>query len=451
MKVKVMNKGLFTLIFLVSIFSNLSFKLFPMEAGADPDAEVPRGMPDLIVYDVEAYNGILAGKRDMAGVNLVGARFPVGIDLAGIDLIGANLDQAFLLRANLQGAKGGGASFRGADLTRASCLDASFERAVFRDAKLENTVFRGALLMEADFNGNKYLIHTNFQKAKLNRAGLRGALLHQVSFVETDLRETDLRKALLENCEFIDPLMGDGTKCVGTNFYMTRFLNFRRLPMGADLTEAQLKECYFENVPFDGTLLCRSVIISAGFKGSPFKRVDLTEAHLEKVGMVDSPIQGRYVSETSKNSFCSFQIGNSAGAVAGAVASGIVSGGATIAVAGIGWGIGAIGSWCFFSGSSTNKDDSNSCKGLMTLSYVRDCSFSKEPIFLDEEICSHLKQRGVVFGDGASAGDIIARVGATLARGCVYGVGNAMFGPVGGAAAAGVAEGVGVAFKKGVS
>ncbi|MFE3591386.1 pentapeptide repeat-containing protein [Streptomyces niveus] len=131
---------------------------------------------------------------DIAGLRLSGARLDQadltnalldGSDLTNARLVGANLTNAQLRRANLAGAR-----LVGADLTNAQLRDANLTSAGLEDANLTNTRLRtanltnarlvGANLTDAWLDGTD-LTHTSLGDANFTRAWLAGTALRTAS------------------------------------------------------------------------------------------------------------------------------------------------------------------------------------------------------------------------------------------------------------------------------
>jgi hypothetical protein len=106
-------------------------------------------------------------------------------DLSGLDLVGANLSGAQLLRADL----------RLANLSDANLCGANLYSARLRDANLSGADLSGA-----------YLYRAHLVEANLSDANLRGAML-----AETNLRQTNLRDANLSDADLREAVL------IGTN------------------------------------------------------------------------------------------------------------------------------------------------------------------------------------------------------------------------------------------
>lgn len=129
-----------------------------------------------------------------------------GICLLGVDLGGANFQNADLTQAQFLGCDLWGADFRGADLRGAYFHRSQLTRASFLGAKLDGTSFIDSILDSSDFEA------ADLRKVDLQRAYLRHA----------NLTKSDMRGALLTH---------------------------------ADLTSAKIGGARFDDTRFDGTLL----------------------------------------------------------------------------------------------------------------------------------------------------------------------------------------------------
>lgn len=114
-----------------------------------------------------------------------------GIDLRGVDLVEATLQEAELPGANLDGvaaydALANGIVLTGASLSGANFVKAKLVEADFTDATAHGTRFNRADLQQARFDG-----------ASLRGATFRGAYLGGASFVGADVTDVDFDGAIL--------------------------------------------------------------------------------------------------------------------------------------------------------------------------------------------------------------------------------------------------------------
>jgi uncharacterized protein YjbI with pentapeptide repeats len=136
--------------------------------------------------------------------------------LRGADLSGANLQGAFLFKANLEGVHLQGATLIGANLRRANMLG----------VRLQGADLSGANLQEA------FLVHVSFRDARLSEANLQGARMIQAHLEEADLLRANLRGAQLSSA-YLQGANLQGADLSGANL------------QGADLFKASLEGAHF--------------------------------------------------------------------------------------------------------------------------------------------------------------------------------------------------------------
>jgi uncharacterized protein YjbI with pentapeptide repeats len=166
--------------------------------------------------------------RDTGGKE--GARFYLAfeqhdrLDLAGVVMYEATLQEASLIGARLDGADLGRALANGLCLDDAQCIgarfykaeleEASFARAIgrcatFRKADLKAARFVEADLREADFE-RAVCLRANFRNADLRDARMTGALLIGADFTGALLSGVDLTGAVLDATTRLAPADGTG-------------------------------------------------------------------------------------------------------------------------------------------------------------------------------------------------------------------------------------------------
>ncbi len=136
-------------------------------------------------------------------------------DLQGADLVNADLSEANLNGANLNGANLSEANLHGAKLNGANLSEANLQRTQFHNDRLLYGGDVGADLSEANLHG-----------AELQGANLRNANLQNANLVNVDLRDANLQNANLT-----------GTNLTGTNLQNANLYR-------ADLTGVKLEANY---------------------------------------------------------------------------------------------------------------------------------------------------------------------------------------------------------------
>ena len=144
---------------------------------------------------------------NLNGANLIGADLSnakiVQVNLCGANLTDANLCEANLSGANLTDANFTGANLSGARLYMAKLSGANLIGADLSDANLNRADLSGANLCEADLSGAN-LTDANFTGANFSGANLRGADLRGADLRGADLRFADLTNAKTDENENVE-------------------------------------------------------------------------------------------------------------------------------------------------------------------------------------------------------------------------------------------------------
>jgi uncharacterized protein YjbI with pentapeptide repeats len=168
---------------------------------------------EILRQGVEAWNawrgreiGIIPNLADveLAGVNLTGADFGSAI------MVRAKLSEAILINTLFSSANLGGADLTGADLRHAS-----FSGAYLAQAKLPAANLSGATLVEANLRGAN-LVSTNFTGANLEAADLSGTQLIRANLSEANLGAVKLSFADLSEADLTGAIL-HGAMLVRTN------------------------------------------------------------------------------------------------------------------------------------------------------------------------------------------------------------------------------------------
>lgn len=127
-------------------------------------------------------------------------------NLRGKCLVGASLNNAYMVKADLRGsdlsrsvleeANLQQADLRGAILVRANMLEADISGADFRGADLTGAVLVEAYAAETRFRGAN-LPRVNLSNANCRKCDFRGANLSDANLTDTDLAGANLKGALL--------------------------------------------------------------------------------------------------------------------------------------------------------------------------------------------------------------------------------------------------------------
>ena len=176
-------------------------------------------------------------RANLSSANLAGAVFGGTTDAFyigklddvisnSVSLIGANLTEAILIKAEFKAADLSFANLSGADL---------------RESILTGAIFDGATLTDADLRCAQ-VSGVSLEGAHLVGADLRGADLTDVILREADLRDANLQNAILVNADLARADLNGadftGANLAGANLNGANVLNANIL--GADLTRANL-------------------------------------------------------------------------------------------------------------------------------------------------------------------------------------------------------------------
>ena len=168
------------------------------DKGVEQDEEPPVRRPST---DIQAILDVLRRREE----DHVPQQQRVPLDLRGASLGGANLLKANLRGANLQGANLQGANLRGTGLQEGSLQGANLQGANLQQADLQQANLQEAYLQGAD------LQEADLQLAKLQGANLQGANLLQADLRGAYLRGADLLKAKVQTQKQLKVAYGDET------------------------------------------------------------------------------------------------------------------------------------------------------------------------------------------------------------------------------------------------
>ena len=176
---------------------------------------------------------ILLNKADFTFANLENS-FLIAANLFGANLESANLNFAHLESANLKSANLNKASLIEANLKSAILKFANLESANLNFANLENTHFYRASLYDANLKSanlsSSNLYDANFNFANLESASLENANLESTHFYRANLYFANLENANLENANL--------------NYANLNYANIK----SANLEDADLENVNLENV-----------------------------------------------------------------------------------------------------------------------------------------------------------------------------------------------------------
>ncbi len=171
----------------------------------------------------------------------------------------------------------------------------------FSGQKIEETDLIEAYLVKANLEGAKFRKGTNLEGSFLQGANLRKADLQEADLKRADLQEANLLFASLQGAFF------EFTNTRGTNFTSTNlqgaFLEFAEL-QEANLLFANLQGAYFKSANLKEAQLGFSNLEGAYLESAKLQRASLRYAKIEKANLSDANLQGadiRYVNLEKTN------------------------------------------------------------------------------------------------------------------------------------------------------
>ncbi|MFH9960314.1 pentapeptide repeat-containing protein [Streptomyces mirabilis] len=214
------------------------------------------------------------------------------LDLHGLHLVGAELNQADLTDADLRGATLRGAYLAEATLTKANLCGAtltkaSLYRATLTGAKLQEAALVKADLREATLTGadlsRSTLTGANLRWADLTNADLERAILTDANLRQATLTETDLSSATLTGASMFKATLTNAHlgEAILTDAILAKATLTETSLHGATLTGASLVKATLTRVSLDGATLTNAKLRDAILTDPDLHAATLTEADLE--------------------------------------------------------------------------------------------------------------------------------------------------------------------------
>jgi uncharacterized protein YjbI with pentapeptide repeats len=245
----------------------------PIDEGNSPTSTLPEleELPQELAADVQTALTALTRAESRTHVDPREV-----LDLHGLHLVGATLNQADLTGAHLSEVTLTCANLLGAELTGANLLDAELIRAELRRAELSGADLRRATLSGADLS-----------EAKLTEANLSGATINEADLSEAKLTGADLSGATLTGANLFDADLS-GANLFRAELHRAKLTGARLT--GADLFEADLSEAELSGADLSGAELRKAKLTGADLSGATLTGADLRGADLR--GAVRSSVQG---------------------------------------------------------------------------------------------------------------------------------------------------------------
>lgn len=159
--------------------------------------------------------------------------------LEGIDLRGANLEGAILIKMNIKGCDFTGANMSKTDLRGAQIYDSTFDevdlsKADFGFTDISGTSFVGADFREAKFKGNLF-----------NRVSFAGADFANSTFISSHFSDCNLKWTNFKSSIFIYSIFGENNNLYYTNFESATIQHKYGLPIFAGEDEIEMMKVNF--------------------------------------------------------------------------------------------------------------------------------------------------------------------------------------------------------------
>ncbi|MHC5773569.1 pentapeptide repeat-containing protein [Nostoc sp.] len=218
------------------------------------------------------------------------------VDLSGVKLKSANLNQASLKGSRFRGV-GEDGRWDTYDDAIADLSQAQLQQANLTDANLSRVLMN----------------RTDLSRATLNRANLSNARLFDAKLNSTQLVGADLRNAVLERASLTGADLGDANLTDG-NLYAARLgrvsaigtqLSFANLTntdwQGADLSGAYLDRANLSNANLGATRLTGAVLRSAQMENVNLQNADLSLADLRGANVAGADFKGAILAPTKQD------------------------------------------------------------------------------------------------------------------------------------------------------
>ena len=215
--------------------------------------------------------------------------------------------KADLREANLSKAELNGANLREANLSKADLSKANLRKADLSEAILSEAILSGAILSQAELNG-AILSGADLSSAKLNEAILRkadlsgailsGAELNGVILSKADLREANLKGVILSKADLSEAILS-GADLSGADLNQADLsgANLSKANLSrANLRKAYLNNAYLSRTILNGADLTGGYLNDANLIGANLNQAILSNAILSKANLSEANLSGANLS-----------------------------------------------------------------------------------------------------------------------------------------------------------
>jgi len=209
------------------------------------------------------------------------------IDLSGIQLKAANLNQASLRGSRLHSV-GGDRHWNTFDDWIADLSDAQIKEANLSEANLSRVLMNRTNLIRSTLN-HANLSGTNLSSANLSSTQLVGANLRDAVLANASLTGANLGEAILTDANLYAARLGR-VSALGTQL---QFANLTKSDwQGADLSEADLSGANLRNADFSSTRLTGANLGNTKMENVNLRNADLRQADLRGANLAGADLQG---------------------------------------------------------------------------------------------------------------------------------------------------------------
>lgn len=286
--------------------------------GNTTEEHEPDSLQDVFIHNIDAededFDGeTVTGGKTLSDVSLRGASF------TDAKMEGVTFENVSLRDADFRGAKLENVTFTG---FRTELAGANFDGAVLTNATIEVSVagcsFVGAQMREADLR-KAILKDADFSEAKMKRVRLEGTRPHRATFDGAILQNIRATGATFEDTSFVgadikgttfSTVTFENVNLTGSNLSRTEFHNcnlidvtFRRANARylelTDHTESDAEDLDFERADLTDASLRNTAFKSARFDGARLTRTDFSRCNLSGASLADVRADGANFSEAN--------------------------------------------------------------------------------------------------------------------------------------------------------
>lgn len=252
--------------------------------GISDEREIWRSTDPLVAADCSVPN--IRPGADLHACDFSGAAMD-GVDLAGAQLIFANLEAASLIGADLSQADISATNFRGATLTGALLVQALAEEAVMSGASLARADL-------TELQGTIEARETDFSGATLDRANIRDSDLTGSDFTDASVRRVTLGRAFLNHAVLVGADLSDSNaEAAELRWANLERANLQRVNLDASIFAGAIaRDASFAGASAGFAILASTDLTGANFEGASLPLSVFISADLSGANLTDARLDG---------------------------------------------------------------------------------------------------------------------------------------------------------------